>query len=89
MSQTWKTFVQKEWLLILSASSVLSTSFYLRRLPSYTISDAEILYILFVLLVITNGLQQHAVLEKIARRLEQGRFIPTKLMLATFFFSML
>ena len=89
MSQTWKTFVQKEWILILSALGVLSTSFYLRRLPSYTISDAEILYILFVLLVITNGLQQHAVLEKIARRLEQGRFIPTKLMLATFFFSML
>ncbi len=84
----WKTFAQKEWLLVLSALGVLSTSAYLHRLPSYSISDAEILYILFVLFVITNGLQRHHVPEKIARQLEQGRFIPTKLMLATFFFSM-
>ena len=88
MSRTWKTFAQKEWLLILSALGVVSTSLFLRRLPSYSISDAEILYILFVLFVVTTGLQRHAILENIACRLERGRFIPTKLMLATFFFSM-
>ncbi len=85
----WKTFAKKEWLLILSTLGVFLTSIYLRRLPSYSISDTEILYILLVLFIITTGLQRHNVLDAIARQLEQGRFIPTKLVLATFFFSML
>ena len=82
-------FAKKEWLLVLSSFGLLLTSLYLHRLPSYSRSDFEILYILFVLFVVTTGLQKHHVVEMIARRLEQGRFIPAKLVLATFFFSML
>jgi len=84
----WVEFVKEEWLLVLSASGLLFTSLYLRRIPSYSTSDFEILYILFVLFVVTTGLQRHHVLARIALQLEQGRFTPAKLVLVTFFFSM-
>ncbi len=85
----WIRFAKEEWLLVLSVLGLLSTSLYLQRLPSYSIADFEILYILFVLFVVTTGLQEHHVVEKVALLLERGHFIPVKLVFATFFFSML
>ncbi len=85
----WIGYAKEEWLLLFSASGLLFTSLFLRRFPSYSGTDLEILYILFVLMVVTTGLQKHHVVEKIARQLERGRFIPVKLILATFFFPML
>ncbi len=82
-------FVKTEWLFVLALVGLGSTSLYLRRVPVYTRSDFQILYILFVLFVVTTGLREHHVLARVARRLEQGRGVAFKLVLATFFFSML
>jgi Na+/H+ antiporter NhaD/arsenite permease-like protein len=81
-------FVRAEWLLMLSAAGFLLTSIIAWRIPSYTVSDFEILYILFVLFIVTTGLKQHGVLERIAQQVEAGNFIPLKMVLAAFFFSM-
>jgi len=83
------TVLKKEWLLTVATLGLLLTSLYLHRLPTYTISDLEILYILWVLFIVTTGLQRHGVLERIAARIEQGRWLAAKLVAATFFFSML
>ncbi len=85
----WVGWAKDEWLLGLSALGVLATSLYLRRVPSYAASDFQVLYILLVLFVITAGLREHNVLAHVARRLERGRFLAAKLVLLTFFFSML
>lgn len=85
----WLGWAKNEWLLGLSALGLLVTSLALGRVPSYTASDFQVLYILLVLFVITTGLRQHNALAYVAGRLEQGRFLAAKLVLATFFFSML
>ncbi len=82
-------WVKDEWLLGLSASGLVLTSLYLWRVPSYALSDWQVLYILWVLFVITTGLREHGVLARVAHRLERGHLLAVKLVLATFFFSML
>ena len=81
-------FVKDEWLFIIAALGLLLTSLYLQRLPSYSKSDVEILYILLVLFIITTGLQNHGVIANIASKIEQGRFVAGKLVAVTFFLSM-
>ncbi len=85
----WANWAKGEWLLVLSALGVLTSSLYLRRVPSYSASDFQVLYLLWVLFVITMGLREHGVLSRVARLVERGRFPAPKLVLATFFFSML
>ncbi|HGX93655.1 MAG TPA: hypothetical protein ENK35_10110, partial [Candidatus Tenderia sp.] len=85
----WYRFIVDEWLFVVSLLGVLSTSAYLRRIPTYDFSDFKTLYTLFVLFVITNGLYKHHVLAKIASKIDNGRFLPVKLLLVTFFFSMI
>ncbi len=86
-ASVWVGFVKEEWLLFLSLLGTLSTSLYLHRFPGYSASDFETLSILFILFTLTAGLQKHQVLTKMAAGIERGRFIPAKLVLATFFFS--
>ncbi len=86
---TWHRFVKEEWLLVVSILGLLATSLYLRRIPTYDFSDFTTLYTLFVLFAIVNGLQKHRVLSKVALRMEDGRFLPVRLLLITFFFSMI
>ena len=85
----WYRFIVDEWLFVVSALGVLSTSAYLRRIPTYDFSDFKTLYALLVLFVITNGLYKHHVLAEIASKIDNGRFLPVKLLLITFFFSMI
>jgi len=82
-------FAKDEWLLVLSALGLLITSIIAWRMPSYSRSDFEILYILLVLFIVTTGLRRYDVLGTLARRVERGRLISVKLVLVTFFFSML
>jgi Na+/H+ antiporter NhaD/arsenite permease-like protein len=83
-----KNFVKNEWLPLISFSGMLFTSVYLQRLPVFTLSDAELLYILFILFVVTSGLQTHGLISELAIQLKQGRFIATKMVGGTFFLSM-
>jgi len=87
--QRWQVFVREEWLLVVSMAGLVGTSVALRRIPAYTFSDFQILFLLWVLFVVTHGLQRHRVLLWVAGRLERGRYVAIKLVLATFFFAML
>ncbi len=82
-------FIIKEWLLISSAIFLILTTLYKKEFPSYSINELEILSILFELFIVVNGLQRSGLILKIAQIIERGRLLPLKLILATFFLSML
>ncbi|WP_457575506.1 SLC13 family permease [Desulfomarina sp.] len=82
-------YIQKEWLLFLSAVSLVLTSFFTGTLPVYSRDEFEILFILLILFITVNGLQQHGLILKIAGNIEKGRMLPVKLVVTTFFLSML
>ena len=82
-------FVLKEWLLIASGVGFALLSIYTKHLPVYSIDELQVLFILFVLFITVNGLQKGGLLLKIAQSIEKGEVIPLKLVLATFFLSML
>ncbi len=82
-------FILKEWLLIASGGGLVLTSFYTKHLPVYSVNEMQVLFILFVLFVAVNGLQKSGLILKIAQSIEKGKAIPLKLVLTTFFLSML
>jgi len=82
-------FILKEWLVIASGVGLALTSFHIQHLPLYSINEMQVLFILFVLFVTVNGLQKSGIILKIAQTIERGKAIPLKLVLATFFLSML
>lgn len=82
-------FILKEWLVITSGVGLLLTSIYAEQFPLYSIQELEILYILFALFVSVNGLKNSGFILKIARRIDNGKVIPLKLAVTTFFLSML
>jgi len=86
---TFIDFVLKEWLVISSGVGLALTAFYTKQFPAYSINEMQVLFILFVLFVVVNGLQETGLILKIAQSIENGKAIPLKLVLTTFFLSML
>lgn len=86
---TFIGFILKEWLVIASGVGLALTAFYTKRFPVYSINEMQVLFILFVLFVAVNGLQNTGFILQIAQSIEKGKFIPLKLVLTTFFLSML
>jgi len=86
---TFIDFVLKEWLVIASGAGFALTTFYTKHFPVYSVNEMEVLFILFVLFVVVNGLQKSGVILRAAQSIEKGRAIPLKLVLTTFFLSML
>ena len=86
---TFIDFVLKEWLVISSGVGLTLTAFYTKQLPVYSINEIQVLFILFVLFVAVNGLQKSGLILKIAQNVEKGKAIPLKLVITTFFLSML
>jgi len=86
---TFIDFVLTEWLLIASGAGLLLTVFYTKQLPIYSANEIQVLFILFVLFVTVNGLQQSGLILNIAQSIEKGTFVPLKLVLTSFFLSML
>jgi len=82
-------FVLKEWLVIASGIGLVLTAFYTKHLPVYSVNEMQVLFILFVLFVAVNGLQKSGLILQIAQSMEKGKAIPLKLVLTTFFLSML
>lgn len=82
-------FILKEWLLIASAAGLVVTSVYLNRLPSFSIAECQVLFILAVLFVAVKGLEQSGLILRLSQGVEKGKFIPLKLIVVTFFLSML
>ena len=82
-------FVQKEWLLASSCVGLILTSLYTDQLPDYSEQEIQVLSILFVLFVTVNGLEKSGLIVRIAQILEKGKAIPTKLVVTTYFLSLL
>ncbi len=86
---TFIDFILKEWLVIASGVGLALTAFYTKRFPVYSINEMQVLFILFVFFVAVNGLQKTGFILQIAQSIEKGKAIPLKLVLTTFFLSML
>lgn len=82
-------FILKEWLVIASGVGLILTAFYAKHFPSYSVQEIQVLFILFVLFIAVNGLQKSGLILKIAQGIEKGKVIPLKLVVTTFFLSML
>ncbi|NIA28944.1 MAG: hypothetical protein GWP06_03410 [Actinobacteria bacterium] len=82
-------FILKEWLLIAAASGLVLTSVYSRRLPNYSKQEMQILFLLFALFVAVKGLERSGFLSRLSQNIEKGKAISLKLLVATFFLSML
>ena len=82
-------FVLKEWLVVASGVSLVLTSIYIKRLPEYSANEMQVLFLLFVLFIVVNGLLKSGAILKIAQSIEKGKLIPLKLVVITFFLSML
>ncbi len=81
-------YLAREWLLASAVAGVLATSLYLRALPRMTPGDLEVLWILAVLFVVVRGLELSGFSARVAFWVERGARVPLKLVLGTFFLSM-
>jgi len=82
-------FILKEWLLIASGVGLVLTSAYTKHLPAYSILEMQVLFVLFALFVAVKGLQHSGLISKFSQSIEKGKAIPLKLVVITFFLSML
>ncbi len=82
-------FVIREWLLVVSGIGLVLSSIYTGELPVYSVQELQVLYILFVLFIAVRGLQNSGLILRFSRVIETGRRIPLKLVVFTFFLSML
>jgi len=80
--------IKKEWLPILSVISLIITSIYIKKLPIYSFSDIEILFILFVLFVVIKGVENSGFFLKTTNILKDVKRVPLLLIVFTFFLSM-
>ncbi len=87
-SQPLAGFVLREWLPLVSGAGFLLTSLFTGRLGLCSRSEAEVLFILWVLLVAVKGLETHGLMAWISARLEGGHMLPLKLVTATFLLAM-
>ncbi len=79
----------KEWLLAASAVGLLATSVFMKRVPVISVSEVQVLFLLWMLFVSVKGLENSGLISGLSRFIERGRFVPLKLVAATFFLSMI
>ncbi len=89
VQSTFIDFVLKEWLVIASGVALVLTSFYTKHFPDYSIQELQVLFILFALFVSVKGLHNSGLILKIAQIIGKGKAIALKLVVTTFFLSML
>jgi len=74
--------------MIAAASGLALTSIHAKHVPVYSWHEIQVLYFLFMLFVTVKGLENSGLLLGLSQRLEKGKAIPLKLVVITFFFSM-
>ncbi len=62
-------FFLKEWLLSGAFVGLILTSLLGKRLPHYTYQDAEVLFVLWVYLLLIKGLERKGFFKSLATRL--------------------
>ncbi len=80
-------FLIREWILTASLAGLILSSLILRRLPSYSPEDFEIIFVLAVFLALIRGLEEAGFFE-VMTGLLGGAASGLKLLGATFFLSM-
>ena len=78
----------REWLPILAAALLVVLCTALRRVPRWSRDEVEVLVLLAALLVTVRGLALAGAVRWLARRLEAGRQVPLRLVVATWLLSM-
>ena len=86
---TFIDFVLQEWLVFTAGIALVLTSFYTQHIPEYSVKELQVIFILFVLFIVVTGLQKSGLILRIAQNIETGKAIPLKLVIITFFLSML
>jgi len=79
----------KEWLVTFSVLGLLISSLYLQKFPTFSLEEFQVLVLLYTLFVVVKGLQNSGFILRIAQILERGKMLPLKLILSTFFLSMI
>ncbi len=87
--QVFGRLLLRHWLLAGALVGLVGTMLALRRLPRLDAGDLEVLWLLGVLSVSVKGLEVSGLTRNLALRMEQGRKVPLKLTLFTFFLAML
>ncbi len=80
--------IAEEWILSLSLTGLITSSLYLKRLPVYDKTDFQVVYIIFIFLVIIKGIENTNFLDAIAVGLRKGRWLSIKLVMFTALLSM-
>ncbi|NOY59099.1 MAG: hypothetical protein GXO75_09220 [Calditrichaeota bacterium] len=81
--------ILKEWLLFASAVGLIVTSIYFHHIPSFSVEEIQVIFILAVLFIAVKGLEHSGLILRLSQLLEKGKFISVKLVVATFLLSML
>jgi len=81
-------FFLREWLLVAAVAGLAVTSIYLKNLPRFSTEEVQVVFILAALFVTVRGLQRSGAVLRLSQNLEKGGLIPLKLVVATFFLSM-
>ncbi|WP_155825411.1 SLC13 family permease [Hippea alviniae] len=84
----WLRKLLKEWLFLFSTIGAIITSIYLKRIPHYSVSDFNVLFIIFSFLVVLKGLQNSKALYFVAAKIGLGRFVGLKLIFLTLILAM-
>ena len=81
--------MQREWLLGGAAVAWALMAWYLHRLPVYDWKGLEPIFLLWVLFVLFKGIERHGLLQKLARQVEKGSFLASKMVVLAFAFSLM
>ena len=80
--------LKEEWLFYSSLLFALLSSLIFRHLPRITSDEWRVLFVLFLFLLITNGLKEVGLLSWLAYKGRKGRYLGLKLVLLTGLLSM-
>ncbi len=83
-----RELLAREWLPFLAVVLLVVVSGWTRRLPRWSRDEAEVLALLAALLVTVQGLTLSGLVRRLARRIEAGRWLPLRLVSATWLLSM-
>ena len=72
-----------------SGAGLVLTSIYTQHVPGYSLQEMEILLVLYGLFIVVKGLQCSGSIARLSQWVGNGRAIPLKLVMASFFLSML
>jgi Na+/H+ antiporter NhaD/arsenite permease-like protein len=85
----WLTHLARDWLLAISVAGLIASCVWLKKVPVFTVAEGQVLFILFILMVSVKGLEHCGLFSRLAWHVERGTAIPLKLVVLTFFLSML